>query len=271
MSLGQMRDRVVIVTGAGGLVGRGIALAFLRAGAQVVIADRDEERARETMEIAASAGFPSGSVVGGDVTIERDVAAIVAAAVERHGRLDVMVNNAAGFGAMVPLLDMEADAFDETLASLLRSVFLGIKHAGRQLRAQGQGGVILTTASAAAHANGIAPDLYSVCKSGVVRLVQIAARELAADRIRVNSVSPGTVWGPGFARLGWDEASLAAEHLLPDPLLPDHVGEAMVWLASDRCPLATGSDHLIDGGLVTKGSDLFDRMRERGRLAAAAK
>jgi NAD(P)-dependent dehydrogenase (short-subunit alcohol dehydrogenase family) len=88
----------------------------------------------------------------------------------------------------------------------------------------------------------------------------MAARELGGDGIRVNSVSPGCVWGPGFATLGATAASLAAEQLVDSPVLPDDVAQAMIWLAGDTCRQATGTDLLIDGGMLAKGSDFNERV-----------
>jgi NAD(P)-dependent dehydrogenase (short-subunit alcohol dehydrogenase family) len=258
---GELAEKVAIVTGAGGLIGRGIALGFLREGARVLIADRNAETANETRALAEDEGFGDASFVFcGDVTEENDVASMISVAVERFGRLDVMINNAGGPGAMEPLLDIEVDSFDRTFAMLVRSVFLGIKHAGRQFRAQSSGGVILSTASASAHLGGVSPALYSSAKAAVICLTAMAAVELGTYRIRVNSVSPGAIWGPGFAYMGFTQETLAQEQAWPIVGTPDDVAAAMVFLAGDRCQYATGADFQVDGGMVAKGSTLFQRM-----------
>jgi NAD(P)-dependent dehydrogenase (short-subunit alcohol dehydrogenase family) len=257
----ELADKVAIVTGGGGVIGRGIVRGFLQEGARVVIAERDPALAEATRAIAVGEGFADVVHVScGDVTVEADVAATIAAAVERFGALDIMVNNAGGPGAMTPLLDTDATDFDATFALLVRSVFLGIKHAGRQFRAQGRGGVILSTASSSAYLGGVSPTLYAAAKAAVVRLTAMAAVELGPDRVRVVSVSPGAIHGPGYDHMGFTPEKLAREQPWPEAGMPADVAATMVFLASDRCPYLTGSDIQVDGGLVAKGSDLFHRM-----------
>lgn len=258
---GELAGKVAIVTGAGGLIGRGIALGFLHEGARVLIADMDYDSAGQTHVLAVEAGLgDAAEVIGGDVTVEADVAALVDTAVARFGRLDIMVNNAGGPGAMVPLLDMALDDFDATLAMLVRSVFLGIKHAGGHFRSQGRGGVILNTASSAAHLGGISPTIYGSAKAAVIRLTALAAVELGSYRVRVNSISPGAIHGPGFDTMGFSKTKLAGNQPWPEAGLPADVAAAMIFLATDRSHFVTGADIQVDGGLVAQGSDLFKRM-----------
>ncbi len=258
---GELAGKVAIVTGGGGVIGRGIVLGFLREGARVLIAERDAASAEATRTLAMEAGFGENvALVGGDVTDEADVAAIVAEAAARFGRLDIMVNNAGGPGAMTPLLETSAADFDASFALLTRSVFLGIKHAGLRFRAQGGGGVILSTASASAWLGGISPVLYAAAKAAVVRLTALAAVELGPERIRVVSVSPGAIHGPGFDSMGFTPPLLAREQPWPSAGMPADVAAVMTFLASDRCGYLTGADIVLDGGLVAQGSDMFARM-----------
>ena len=195
-----------------------------------------------------------------DVTQEEDVARAVATARDSFGRVDVMVNNAGGSGALDPLLDTDVEDFGSTFALLVRSVFLGIKHAGRAFRSQGNGGVILSTASIAAHTGGCSPSLYAAAKAAVVQLSAMAAVELAPLCVRVNSVSPGAIMMPGFAKSGVTAERLAQMQPWPEAGTPADVAAAMIFLASDRCQFATGSDFVIDGGLVAQGPLLMQRL-----------
>lgn len=257
--LQELQGKAAVVTGAASGIGQGIALGFLREGASVVAADIAS--LDETCALAAGEGLADRlHQMTADVTRETDVAQAVEAARERFGRIDVMVNNAGGAGAMQPLLDIQAADFDATFALLLRSVFFGIKHAGRAIRSQGGGGVILTTASIAAQMGGCSPTLYAAAKAAVVRLSAMAAVELAPWRIRVNTVSPGPILVPGFTASGIGAEQLARVQPWPDAGQPSDVAAAMVFLASERCPFATGSDLVIDGGVVAQGPQLLERL-----------
>ena len=184
----------------------------------------------------------------------------MATARDTFGRIDVMVNNAGGSGALDPILDMDLEDFEMTFALLVRSVFLGIKHAGRAFRSQSDGGVILSTASIAARMGGCSPSLYAAAKAAVVQLTAMAAVELAPLRVRVNSVSPGAIMIPGFAKSGVTAERLTQMQPWPEAGAPADVAAAMVFLAGDRCRLATGSDFVLDGGLCAQGPLLLKRL-----------
>ena len=255
----ELAGKVAIVTGGAAGIGQGIALDFLRAGAAVVIADLKAGDA--TRQLASADGLADRlHDIVADVTQDADVAALVDRAQDVFGRLDIMVNNAGGSGAVAPLLDIDVDGFDRTFALLVRSVFLGIKHAGAALRRQGDGGVILSTASMAAQLGGCSPSLYAAAKAAVVRLSAMAAVELAPWRIRVNTVSPGAIMGPAFANSGVTDAQLLSLQPWQDVGTPSDVAAAMIFLASDRCRFATGSDLVVDGGLIAQGAPLLERL-----------
>jgi NAD(P)-dependent dehydrogenase (short-subunit alcohol dehydrogenase family) len=259
--MGELAGKVAVVTGAASGIGQGIALGFLREGASVIAADINTDAAKATEELIAAEGLAERlRFVTADVTQDDDVARIVAAARDSFGRIDVMVNNAGGPGALEPMLDIDVAGFDSTFALLVRSVFLGIKHAGHAFRAQGHGGVILSTASIAARLGGCSPILYAAAKAAVVQLSAMAAVDLAQWRIRVNTVSPGAIMVPGFANSGITPDQLAQIQPWPEAGTPADVAAAMTFLASDRCPFATGSDLVIDGGLVAQGPMLLQRL-----------
>lgn len=262
--MSELAGKVAIVTGAGSGIGQGITLGFLREGASVVIAEIDPQKAEATQAQAETEGWGDRvHAISTDVTREADVKAAVAAATQRFGRLDCMVNNAGGSGALEPLLDMPAEHFDHSLALLMRSVFLGIKHAGQVFREQGQGGVILSTASIAAQVCGVSPSVYAAAKAGVVQLSRMAAAELAQYRIRVNTISPGPIYIQSFAQSGVSQERLASAQAWPEAGMPADVAAAAVFLASDRCHYATGSDFVLDGGLTALGPQLLERLYAR--------
>lgn len=257
--MNTLSGKAALVTGAASGIGQGIALGFLRAGAHVMVADINE--ASETQELATAEGFGDRiRYIRTDVTEDKDVSAAVQATQAAFGHINVLVNNAGGPGAMEPLLDMDAGGFDRTFGLLARSVFLGIQHVGRAFRAQGGGGVILSTGSIAARFGGCSPTLYAAAKAAVVQLTAMAAVELAPWRIRVNSVSPGAIMIPGFTNSGITPERLAQMQPWPEAGRPEDVAAVMVFLASDQCRFATGSDFVIDGGLGAQGPMLLQRL-----------
>ena len=193
--MGQLDGKVAVITGAASGMGKASALLFAREGAHVVLADLNTPGGEASAEEASAAG-PKCVFQRTDVSAEADVAALVARALKEFGRLDVMFNNAGIGGALGSIADIEVDDWDRTLAVCLRGVFLGIKHLRwRLMRAQG-GGAIVSTASIAG-IDGY-PNLHAYCaaKAGVVNLTRSTAIELAADRIRVNSIGDPAAQSP---------------------------------------------------------------------------
>lgn len=254
----RLEDKVAIVTGGASGMGRASALTFLDEGAQVVIADLNEKTAQDTLDLAGERGH-GGSIhfFRTDVSQERDIEALVAFAQAEFGRLDCMFNNAGLGGAMGPITETSVEDWDRTCAVLLRSVFLGIKHAGRALRERG--GSIINTASTAGLNGGSGPAAYSAAKAGVINLTLNAAVELAAGRVRVNVIVPGGILTPMVpaetseemlrfmkGRQPWPEAGTAQD-----------IANAALYLASDESRFCTGSTLLVDGGLMAWGPALF--------------
>ena len=185
----RLEGRVAVITGAGRGIGEAVARRFVAEGANVVVGDIDSAGAES---VAASLG-ESASWRTCDVMSESAVDSLVAAATEDFGRLDIMVNNAGALGARGSILEMATSEWDATMNLLLRSVFFGMRAAGRVLVDQGEGGSIISTASIAAHAPGNGPHVYGTAKAGVVHLTQRVALELGEHRIRVNALCPGGI------------------------------------------------------------------------------
>jgi NAD(P)-dependent dehydrogenase (short-subunit alcohol dehydrogenase family) len=186
---GLLTDKVVIITGAAAGIGLASARRFVAEGARVVLSDIDSDAGeRVSAELGTSAAF-----VRADVTDEASIAALVAEAVRRFGRLDVMFNNAAAVGDRSPLVELSSDGIDAALALVTRSVMLGHKHAARQFVAQGSGGAVISTASSASLQGGWGAAAYTAAKHGVVGVVRHAAAELGPLGIRSNAVAPGVI------------------------------------------------------------------------------
>jgi len=250
----QLEGKVAVITGGVSGIGRATTLRFLAEGASVVVGDLNADVAQE---LIAEAGAPKElTFVRSDVAEEHDVEALIGAASERYGRLDVVFNNAGSGGAFGPLTEISVEHWDRTFAILTRGVFLGIKHGARAMIAQGTGGSIINTASIAGLVGGSGPQAYSAAKAAVVNLTLNAAVELAPHRIRVNSICPGVIFTPLAAGNREEQMAEMVAALQP---WPDHgagadIAGAALWLAGDDSRFVTGEAIRVDGGIVAAGT-----------------
>ncbi len=248
-----LHDRVAVVTGGASGIGRATVLRFLAAGAKVAVGDLNVDNADG---LIADVGDPSRlHFVRTDVAEEVDVEALIGAAVERFGRLDVMFNNAGVGGAFGPLTDIDVADWDRTFAVLMRSVFVGTKHAARVMIAQGHGGSIINTASVAGLVGGSGPLAYSAAKASVVNFTFNAAVELARHRIRVNAICPGMIRTPlavgRHADAVWDKMTTIQPW--PDSGAPEDIAALALYLAGPDSSFMTGEAIRCDGGLLAAG------------------
>jgi NAD(P)-dependent dehydrogenase (short-subunit alcohol dehydrogenase family) len=248
---------VGVVTGGAGGIGLEIARTIVAGGGAVVIGDLHAERG-EQAERELGADAPD--------RVER----LVAIAGDRFGRLDAMFNNAGIGGAIGPITEQTADAWDATFAVNVRSVFLGTKHAARRLIAQGEGGAIVNTASIAGQSGGGGPQAYSATKAAVINLTESTSVELAPHRIRVNAVCPGVVYTELMHR-GRPEAADGWRRQIqpwPDRGEADMIADVAVWLAGDGARFVTGATIRADGGTMAATPQLFERqMPHAGSLS----
>ena len=237
--------------------GRAIALLLAREGAPVLCGDRVAERAKETAEAIVAAGG-AASWLEADVTKAADCARIVAEAVARHGRLDLLVNNVGiGGGGDGPAHRLEEAAFDRILAVNLKGMWLTLKAAVPVMRAQG-GGAIVNISSLAAKSGGT-QLAYEVSKAGVNRLTTSAAQSNARHGVRVNAIMMGFMDTPmavsGIARAtGRTTAEVRAERDARVPLRGKmgtawDTAYAALFLASDEAQFITGEILTVDGGM----------------------
>jgi NAD(P)-dependent dehydrogenase (short-subunit alcohol dehydrogenase family) len=257
----RLNNRVALITGGGHGIGRGIALAFAHEGARVVVNDLDREPSRGHAEQAAQLIREAGGEVEvclGDASDTSDMERVIAATVERFGRLDILVNNA-NPGRHEP--NASRAYLDITEAQLYQGVFLPFKAAyvntqlaARRMIAQGDGGQVITITSVHQERPWQSDSLYGPMKAGLWRLVMSQARELAPQRIRVNAIAPGFIdirLEPGERGARYDEFNLRAVTEIPlGPGKPSDIAGAAVYLASDDARYVTGTCIMVEGGML---------------------
>ncbi len=258
-ALRRFGGQTVLVTGAGSGIGRAAALRFAAEGASVVVADYNLPAAQDTADqIMGLPGAANALAVRADVAQEADNAAMVGETLQRFGRLDHAFLNAGVGGAFGPIEQIQVDDWDYTFHVLVRGVFLGIKHCTPAIRQGGAGGSIVLTASIAGLTGGAGSHAYSAAKAAVVSLTGSAATELAAHRIRVNSVAPGTIMTPLLHR-GRPEKIQSAlpPQPWPDHGQPEHIAALAAFLCSQDAAFITGETVVADGGRLAQGIALF--------------
>jgi NAD(P)-dependent dehydrogenase (short-subunit alcohol dehydrogenase family) len=258
----RLKEKVAVITGGASGMGQATALRFLNEGACVVVADYNAQSGNNTLALMKKAGHAERArFIRTDVAKESDVQAMIDCAVSEFGHLDIVFNNAGVGGVIGPVWDIEEDEWDYTFDVLVKGVFFGIKHGARVMRKQGQGGVIINTASTAGLSGGSGPLVYSAAKAAVINLTKAAAVQLAPDRIRVNAICPGAIL-TGLTDRGDPEMSakaLATFQPWPEHGKGEHIAGAALFLASDDAGFVTGEALVVDGGLTAIGPDMWRR------------
>jgi NAD(P)-dependent dehydrogenase (short-subunit alcohol dehydrogenase family) len=244
----SLEGRCAVVTGVGSGLGQAIAREFAAEGALVVGCDVNDAAGQATMD-----GI--GTYVHADVSREAEVEGLVAAAVERHGRLHVMVNNAA-VQIEQELAETTEDQLDRILAVNLKGVFFGCKHAVRAMRPAGGGAIVNIASILGLVGDGILAA-YCAAKGGVLGITRATAVQYGRDGIRCNAVCPGDIDTPlvqAYFDTAADPAALRAEISAEYPLeriaAPREVARAVVFLAGEDASFMSGQPLVVDGGLL---------------------
>ncbi|AZQ34587.1 glucose 1-dehydrogenase [Streptomyces cyaneochromogenes] len=252
MTSTRFTGRTALVTGAGSGIGRAIAVAFASEGAQVVVAGRRREPLDETMALIEEAGGKALAVTA-DVTAADEIQAVVDAAVDRFGTLDVAVNNAGVFRGGAPLAELSQTAWREQLDINVTGVFLALQAEIQQMRTQPNGGAIVNIASIfGVHARHPGTAAYAASKAAISVLTRGAALDHIRDGVRINAVSPGAVDTPMSLLPGETESDRADRARTTLPLgrvsTTHEVAAAVLYLASDDATSVVGTDLVVDSG-----------------------
>jgi 3-oxoacyl-[acyl-carrier protein] reductase len=247
----DLSGRRALVTGAGHGIGAAIALALAEAGADVAVGyGRSAAAAQKVADLAADHGVRA-TAIGGDVTVTREVDALVSEAVEFLGGLDIVVCNAGHLVARQTIDQMGDEHFDAVVSVNLGSTFRTVRAAIPHLRASAAGRVITMASLAAHNGGGSGSAVYAAAKAGIIGLTKGLAKELAADAITVNALAPGFIGNTAFHDTFTPrevQQTIVAGIPLRRAGTADEVASAVVWLCSDGAAFVTGSTVDIDGG-----------------------
>lgn len=256
MTFPVLQDKVAIITGSAMGMGEATARLFAEAGAKVVVADFNQEKGQAVADsIVADGG--EAFFVQVDVSKSEAVKAMVAATVERYGRLDVAVNNAALTPDQKPIHEFDEDYWDRLMSVDLKGVALCLKYEIQQLLAQGDGGSIINISSVSGFRPQPGNPAYIAAKHGVVGLTKNVALDYGSHNIRVNSVAPGAIDTPmlrgALEEMGIDPVAYAPQLSLLNRFgQASEIAEASLWLASDQSSYVTGTTIHADAGYTSR-------------------
>ncbi|MEK9201140.1 MAG: SDR family NAD(P)-dependent oxidoreductase [Patescibacteria group bacterium] len=248
----DLSGKTAIVTGAVG-IGYGIAYRLAEAGANVMLASRTLESVDKSAGELSYRGW-NVKAVKTDVSSEEDVKTLVEQTVKTFGGIDILVNNA-GIYPNVPLSQMSLSDFEKVLDVNLKGVFLTTKYVSEQMIKQGHGGKIINVTSIdALHPSNIGLAHYDASKHGVWGFTKNVALELAAHKIWVNAIAPGGIMTEGVKKLTGETTNILDAFMAKIPMHrmgePDDIGKVALFLASDMASYITGSQIVVDGGVL---------------------
>jgi 3-oxoacyl-[acyl-carrier protein] reductase len=241
----RLKDKTAIVIGAARGIGAGIAEVFAEEGARLVIADALADEGRATAERLG------GLFHRMDVSSPADNRALVAVALQRFGRVDILVQNA-GIFPMTMIADIDPAEWDQVLAVNLKGVFLAFQACLKPMQAQRYGRCVFTASITGPRVTSPGHGHYSASKAGIVGFIRAAALEAAPYGITVNGVEPGNIMTEGIRQHRSPEFVRTMEAAVPLGRLgtPRDVGYACAFLASDEAAYVTGTTIVVDGGQI---------------------
>ena len=250
----RLADKVTIITGAGGGMGRVAAQMFAKEGARVVVAEYGEAAGQETVDLIRTDGGEA-TFVKVDVSKEADAKAMVDHAVATYGRLDCLYNNA---GVMPEadhsVIDTEVDVWDQVMAVNVRGVFLGCKYAIPAMEAAGGGSIVNIASFVALLGCSVPQDAYTASKGAVLSLTRSLAVQFGPKGIRSNAICPGPVETPMLMDWLLKDEGAKQLRLARNPTgrfgKPEEIVNMAVYLASDESRWTNGASLVVDGGIT---------------------
>ncbi|SDK40217.1 SDR family NAD(P)-dependent oxidoreductase [Lacicoccus qingdaonensis] len=246
--MAKLQDKVVVITGGISGIGKASAELFASEGAKLVLVDLDETKGKEVVSELEDKGHDA-IFVQADVTSEEDAKNVFSKAVEKHGQIDVLFNNA-GIGASKPTHEVSFEEYRKTVNVDLDGVFLFAQNAIKQMRNQPNGGVIVNTASMYGWIGAPGSAAYNAAKGGVVNLTRSLGVEYASENIRVNALCPGYIDTPIIP----EEMKAPLRQATPMGRLglSEEMAKAALFLASDDSSFMTGQSLIVDGGFTAQ-------------------
>lgn len=261
MASEELAKKVALVTGASQGIGRAISIALAKAGAQLVLAGRNQAGLEETAQLITSAGGIAPLICHLDLLDLKSIQETVKVADEKFGQIDILVNNSGITGKTIPMWQLQEDEWDETIDTNLKGPFLLTREVIPSMLKRKSGSIIFI-GSVTGKRPFLNKTAYAASKLGLVGLMRTLALELGTSGIRVNLISPGFVAGPrldGVIELvaktensSVDEANSKMKEMIPTGnfVTAENIAEGALFLASDRSAGITGNDLNISGGLV---------------------
>ena len=260
--------KVALITGGGGGIGRATALAFAKAGAKVVVVDRDVAAGEATAGIVRQQGGEA-KFVPADVTKSADVANYVKETLAAYGKIDCFFNSAGIEGSLAHTADYDEAMFDQVIGVNVKGVFLGLRHVLPVLLKQ-KSGAVVNTASVAGLVATPGMPAYVASKHAVIGLTKTAAGEVARQGVRVNAVCPGPVDTRMIHSLEKmispddpDSVNRRYQSVIPSGryTTPEEIANVVVFLCSDLASNTTGGQFVVDGGRTATGGAVTQAMQ----------